>query len=84
MDYVLSLSIPQLYYLQTQLASILKLENGVDKDNKPTPNDDANTNTVVMGATLAHMKKMCNKDSFTLAEMQNPSETIKKYQNLNA
>jgi len=84
LDYVLSLSIPQLYYLQTQLFNILKLENG-SKDDKSssTPKTDTEENTFVMGATFEYMKKQCKRDSFTLSEMVNPAETIKYYQNLN-
>jgi hypothetical protein len=35
-----------------------------------------------MGLTLEHMKRMTGKESFTLAEMQNPGATIKYYQDL--
>ncbi len=80
----MSLSIPQLYYLQTQLFHILKLENGDSKDSKGTntPKNDAEENTFVLGATFEHMKKMTGRTSFTLSEMINPGETIKYYNDL--
>lgn len=58
------------------------MENG-SKDSKSSEPIAATTsaeeNTFVLGATLQHMKKMTGKESFTLAEMQDPRGTIEYY-----
>ena len=85
LEYVTSLTIPQIRVLESNLSNILKAENGGDKEggtSEPVdPSDDRRhmANRVAFGGVLETLKKRTGRDSFTLSEMQDPAGTIRKY-----
>lgn len=81
------MTLQQMHIMEKNLSMILKAENGSSDDQGDAdPNNDgigrssgAEANTKAMGYSLAHMKNVCGKESFTLNEMQDPASTIRKY-----
>ena len=72
---VLKLTIPQLHTLEKQLIVICKAENGneTNEDAKRQNNQNA------LGATVKMLNKETGRTKFTMEEIANPTETIKKY-----
>lgn len=73
MDEVLDFTIPQLIIFNKHLESFLKAEGGKDAGSS------ASNNSKSFGATVKMLKEKTGKDNFSLIEVLNPAETIKKH-----
>lgn len=82
LDYILDLTVPQIRILQHNLFKIMKAETGDkgDEDAKTGSYDaDKNiANRTAFAQTLKLLKEKTGRNEFTLQEIQNPAQTIKK------
>jgi hypothetical protein len=80
-EYILGLTIPQIRILLYNLFKILKAEAGSSEksDNSNKYDADKNiANRTAFAATLKMLKEKTGRNEFTLEEIQNPAQTIKK------
>jgi hypothetical protein len=73
LDYILSLTIPQIKILEVNLGRILKAETGESDEER------VNTNTMALEGVAKRLKEQTGKSEFTMQELMNPAETLKKY-----
>ena len=82
LSYVTNLTIPQIKILEKNLSKILRAEAGekdVDGGLDRADTEKYLANRIAFGETLKMLKEKTGKDKFTMAELTNPAETIKKY-----
>ena len=71
---VLSFTMPQIELVKSNLELFCKMENG--QEDKVNKEED---NTKVFDETLKVLQRTTGRSSFTLEEVMNPAETLKKY-----
>lgn len=83
-DYALNLTIPQVKILGKNLGKFNKEEAGTMDNDSPSQSFDPSdekylANRTAFSETLKMLKEKTGKETFTLPEMLNPGETLKKY-----
>ena len=78
LDRVLDLTLPQIEILRDQLEKICKAEAGEKDTDYVNPDIRENYNRIY-GDLIKTLQEKTGKKAFTLKELNNPAETIKKY-----
>ena len=76
LEYVLSLTIPQITILEHGLAKILRAEAGKDEDGAES---GAEANTLALEGVVKMLIERTGRKNFTMEEIMNPEQTIEKY-----
>lgn len=80
-DYVCSLTIPQIVILEENLRKICEAEGGKESSSSGRSSEENEGNRLAFGETVKVLKKETGRKEFTLQEIMKPAETIKKYGN---
>lgn len=72
----MSLTIPQVKILEKYLYKICKAEAGQDEANEK---EKHKANRMAFGQTIKMLQEKTGRKEFTMQEMMNPAQTIKKY-----
>lgn len=78
LDYVLDLTVPQIKILESNLSRICKMEAGKEDEDV----EKVTANTLALTGTIEMLKKETGRDNFSMSEIMNPSETIRKYRGI--
>ena len=81
LDEVLSFTQPQIQILQKNLQKILEAENPQEnsKENSSKPSNEVVSQTYIFDCAVKDLKEKTGREQFTMAEVINKAETIKKY-----
>ena len=75
LEYLLSLTIPQIQILEHNLAKICRAEAGKEEDEV----DKTTANSMALVGVIEMLQRETGRDRFSMDEIMDPAGTIKKY-----
>jgi len=81
LDQVLNYTIPQIKILEMNLYKICKAEAGGEDTGSSAGGEDTKNmaNRLAFAGTIKMLKEKTGRSEFTMAELNNPADTIKKH-----